>query len=57
LQNLEHRLVAILTLDRKVEVCNLLLDVGTKDADVVRIHLRLSLSHTELVIQYLASRN
>ncbi|KAJ7740997.1 hypothetical protein B0H14DRAFT_3515417 [Mycena olivaceomarginata] len=34
LQKLEHGLVASLTLDRKVEVCNLLLDAGTKDADV-----------------------
>ncbi|KAF7373573.1 U3 small nucleolar RNA-associated protein 10 [Mycena sanguinolenta] len=34
LQRLEHGLIASLTIDRKVEVCNLLLDAGTKDADV-----------------------
>jgi U3 small nucleolar RNA-associated protein 10 len=56
LQKLEHGLVASLTLDRKVEVCNLLLDAGSKDADVVRIHLRLSLYHTDFVIQYLCCK-
>jgi hypothetical protein len=55
LRNLEHELVASLTFDRKDEVCNLLLDVGTKDA--VRIHLRLSLNHTDLVqLQYLCGQ-
>ncbi|KAJ6463475.1 hypothetical protein C8R45DRAFT_840925 [Mycena sanguinolenta] len=33
LQRLEHGLIASLTIDRKVEVCNVLLDAGTKDAD------------------------
>ncbi|KAF8192665.1 hypothetical protein K438DRAFT_2017867 [Mycena galopus ATCC 62051] len=34
LQRLEQGLIASLVIDRKVEVCNLLLDAGTKDADV-----------------------
>ncbi|KAJ7222324.1 hypothetical protein GGX14DRAFT_663256 [Mycena pura] len=34
IQKLEEGLVASLTIDRKVEVCNLLLDVGTKEADM-----------------------
>jgi hypothetical protein len=56
LQKLEHGLVASLTLDCKVEMCDLLLDVGTKDVDIVRIHLRLSLYHTDLVIKYLCCK-
>ncbi|KAJ7762738.1 hypothetical protein DFH07DRAFT_813302 [Mycena maculata] len=34
LQKLEQGLMASLIIERKVEVCNLLLDVGTKDADM-----------------------
>jgi U3 small nucleolar RNA-associated protein 10 len=56
LQKLEQGLVASPTLDCKVELCNLLLDVGTKDAEIVRIHLRLSLYHLDLIIQYLCCK-
>ncbi|KAJ7079966.1 hypothetical protein B0H15DRAFT_1025307 [Mycena belliarum] len=41
LHSLEHGLFASLTIDRKVEVCNLLLDVGTQDADMYPSSKRL----------------
>ncbi|KAJ7701560.1 hypothetical protein B0H17DRAFT_1195339 [Mycena rosella] len=58
LHSLEHGLIASLSIDRKVEVCNLLLDVGTQDADMYPSSKRLlsTIFHDiPLVIRLLAS--
>ncbi|KAJ7146113.1 hypothetical protein C8R44DRAFT_600928 [Mycena epipterygia] len=58
LQKLEQGLIASLTIDRKVEVCNLLLDIGTKDADMYLASKKLLASVFDdlaLVVRLLAS--
>ncbi|KAJ7456907.1 hypothetical protein FB451DRAFT_1275210 [Mycena latifolia] len=58
LHSLEHGLIASLTVDRKVEVCNLLFDVGTKDADMYPSSKKLlstALQDIPLVVRLLAS--
>ncbi|KAJ6578862.1 hypothetical protein DFH09DRAFT_980162 [Mycena vulgaris] len=58
LHSLEHGLIASLTIDRKVEVCNLLLDVGTKDTDMYLSSKKLlsTIFHDiPLVVRLLAS--
>ncbi|KAJ7270708.1 hypothetical protein B0H12DRAFT_1229192 [Mycena haematopus] len=58
LQRLEHGLIASLTIDRKVELCNLLLDAGTKDADVYlcsKKPLAAALCDIPLIVRLLVS--
>ncbi|KAF7326662.1 U3 small nucleolar RNA-associated protein 10 [Mycena venus] len=58
LQRLEQGLFASLTIDRKVEACNLLLNAGTKDADVYLSSKKLLtavLHDIPLVVRLLAS--
>ncbi|KAJ6554556.1 armadillo-type protein [Mycena capillaripes] len=58
LQRLEQGLIASLTIDRKVEVCNLLLNAGTRDGDVYLSSKKLLatvLHDIPLVVRLLAS--
>ncbi|KAJ7756261.1 hypothetical protein B0H16DRAFT_696293 [Mycena metata] len=58
LQRLEQGLIASLTIDRKVEVCNLLLEAGTKDGDIYLSCKKLLvtvLPDLPLVVRLLAS--
>ncbi|KAJ6630100.1 hypothetical protein B0H10DRAFT_1984968 [Mycena sp. CBHHK59/15] len=58
LRSLDQGLLASLTLERKIEVCNLFLEVGTKDADTYLSSKKLLstlLHETPLVVRLLAS--